>query len=327
MLSTRCVVIAVGCAGAIFSCAEAEEQRAPREGGQARGGLNAVAGNSASGGTISPQGGQVSSGGVAGRAGAESGGRAGSEIEGAGKSAGGTGGSAGGASGGGRAGTGAAGSGTAGSSSAGTGATGAGCVLDAAAGAGTLGDAGAAGGAAVAVFSDDFESGVATRWLPTLGTWAITSDGSQVYEQSLLENKLQVAIAQEVCLADQVLAARVKISDFGGASSSYSAALFGRVVSASTHYLLALGSDKKLALRKRVNASGTSATAIGSSASLTFVPGTWYDVHFEIIGTSLRGCVGDVCVTGSDSSIASGSVAVGTVNTTARFDDVRISAP
>lgn len=338
MLSTRWVVIYVGCGGVFVSCAEAEEQNAQHEpsrgggaSGQAMGGVNAASGKSASGGISSSQGGKAGANGsggvgVGGRAGAGSAGRAGSDSEVAGESAGGTGGSVGAASGGGNAGTSAGGSGNAGSSTAGTGSTGVGCVLDAAAGAAGLGEGGA-GGAGAALFSDDFESGAATRWQPSLGTWAIVDDGSKVYEQSLLQNKLQVSVAQDVCLADQVIDARIKISDYGGASSSYSAALFGRVVSASTHYLLALGSDKKLALRKRVNSSSTSATAIGTAANLTFVEGTWYDVHFEIVGTSLKGCVGDVCVTGSDAAIASGSIAVGTVNTTARFDEVRVAIP
>ena len=105
--------------------------------------------------------------------------------------------------------------------------------------------------------------------------------------------------------ADQIIEARVKVSEFKGQSNSYVAALFGRVLSPSTHYLLALGSDKKLILRKRINSTSSSATAIGSSAALTVTIGQWYDVRFELIGTSLKGCIGDVCVSGTDSAIAS----------------------
>ena len=41
----------------------------------------------------------------------------------------------------------------------------------------------------------------------------------------------------------------------------------------------------------------------------------------------VKGCVGAVCVTGTDAGMAAGGVAVGTVNTSARFDDVRVTLP
>jgi len=187
---------------------------------------------------------------------------------------------------------------------------------------------GAGGAPAVALaFFDDFESGTVSNWTTSLGTWALVDDGSKAYDQSLQENKLQIALANGVCVADQIIDAKVKVVAFKGQSNSYVAALFGRALSPTTHYLLALGSDGKLILRKRVNSSSTGATAIGTAAALSITAGNWYDVHFEIIGTTLKGCVGAVCVTGTDSSIASGSVGVGTVNTAARFDDVRVTVP
>src|SRR6185503_10034218 len=131
----------------------------------------------------------------------------------------------------------------------------------------------------------------------------------------------------DTCFADQIIEARVKVTDFNGQSNSYVAALFGRALSPTTHYLFALGSDKKIILRKRINSTSTSATAIGTAVNLTINENQWYDVRFEIIGTSLKGCVGDVCVMGTDSSIASGGIGVGTVNTTAHFDDIRVTAP
>jgi hypothetical protein len=331
MFSNKWVFIFMGGGAVCFACAQAEEQNAERgasgSAGRATGGVVGAAGKSASGGSISSQGGKsgAASGGLGGaRAGAPNAGRAGSELDGAGESSGGTsGGGGGGVSGAGVAGSNAAGTSSAGSSTAGTSSTGAGCQMDAVAGA--TGEGGAS--ALAAIFSADFEAGSAAAFTAALGTWTVIDDGSKVYEQSLLQNKLQMAVVNDVCATDQVIDARIKITDYGGASNSYSAALFGRVVSATTHYLLALGSDNKLALRKRVNGSGTSATAIGAAANLTFAEGTWYDVHLEIIGTTLKGCVGDVCVTGSDASIASGSVGLGTVNATARFDDVRVTSP
>jgi hypothetical protein len=146
-----------------------------------------------------------------------------------------------------------------------------GCSIDARAGA-----AGGEGGTGELgqLFFDDFEMSAAAGFTTTRGVWAVIDDGSKVYEQSLLENKLQIAIAEGTCFSDQIVTAKIKIVDFNGQSSSYAAALLGRVVSLETHYLLALGSDNKLALRKRVASTSTGATAIGAASALNVVPGT-----------------------------------------------------
>lgn len=359
MLSKRVLVSSLALSVA-FACAEAQDDSPNSsnsntdEGGKSSGGQGGVAGKLTSAGTTSvSQGATSSSGGV---------GTSGAGGKGGGGGKGGTGGVSGSATGGnatgGRAGSGsggASGSSSAGSSNAGTsaggtntagtGSTGLACVEEVvpdpsaggadAGGAGPVGEAGATaagakggGGApnALDLFFDDFE-GDSTKWTTTLGTWALVDDGSKAYEQSLQENKLQIAVANGVCLANQIIDAKIKVVGFKGQSNSYMAALFGRVLSPTTHYLLALGSDGKLALRKRINSTSTGATAIGSAVTTAIAAGQWYDVHFEIIGANLKGCIGAVCVTGTDSSIASGSVGVGTVNTSARFDDVRLTTP
>lgn len=343
MSTMRWVVVSSLGLGAALSCAEAEDQKADFDDAPDDGGSSGSGGSSAGSST---QGGKTSIAGSSaqrGRAGmASAGGKAGS--------GGSTGNHAGTATEGGRAGSTSnegGDTGSAGSNTGGSGSTALGCVVEAMGGmpnsaeGGAGGGGEASGGAAdmagggaagadagpLTLFVDDFELGNAGKWAPAGGSWAVVDDGSKAYEQSLLENQLQVAIASDVCVADQLIEARVKVTEFKGQSSSYVAALFGRVLGPSTHYLLALGSDKKLILRKRVNSTSTSATSIGSAAAFTTTPDQWYDVRFELIGTSLKGCVGDVCVTGTDSAIASGSLGVGTVNTSARFDDLKLTSP
>jgi hypothetical protein len=343
MFSQRVVISSLGLVVAI-ACAEAQDDSPNQSSGMSGAAHGGAAGKSAAAGagTVSQGGsaGGVSAGGngSGGKAGAAGGGatHAGSSSGGnAGASGGGAGGK-GGANGGGAGGKGGAGgSGGAAAGSSGSAGGGAGGTNAGAAGTGALAcDVGAGGDTASggadgnsSAFFDDFESGTASKWTTTLGTWAVVDDGSKAYDQSIQENKLQIAIANGTCFVDQIIDARVKVVGFKGQSNSYVAALFGRVSSPTTHYLLALGSDGKLALRKRVNSTSTGATAIGTAAALTIAEDTWYDVHFEIIGTTLKGCVGAVCVTGTDSSIAAGGVAVGTVNTSARFDDVVVTTP
>jgi hypothetical protein len=346
MSSKRWLLVSSLGLGVVVACATADEQNPDagdgddeRAGGGAQ---NAGAGKAGAAGSMVSQGGKAggtssagagagsggkASGGTSGSAGANKGGSGGvAGVGGSGGKAGSGGGGSGGGGSSGKAGSG--GTANAGTSSGGTSSNGVGCSVEAAGGVDAAAGAPSGGAGAVAsLFADDFETGAAAQWTTTLGTWAVIADDSKAYEQSLQENKLQIAIANGVCAADQIIDTRVKVLGFKGQSNSYVAALFGRVVSPSTHYLLALGSDDKLVLRKRVNSTSTGATAIGSAKALVVTEGQWYDVHFEIIGTSLKGCVGDVCVTGTDSSITSGSVGVGTVNTSARFDDVRVSGP
>lgn len=350
MLSKR-VLVSLLALSVAFACAEAQDDSTNSsngntdEGGKSSAGQGGVAGKLTSAGTASVSQGATSSSGGADTSGSAgkggSGGKAGSggasgSANGGSASGGRAGSASGGASGSSGAGTG-AGTSAGGSNTAGTGSTGLACVEQPTPGAGGADAGGAstggaanggAGGAppALDLFFDDFESG-ATKWTTTLGTWALMDDGSKAYEQSVQENKLQIAIANGVCAADQIIDAKIKVVAFKGQSNSYVAALFGRALSPTTHYLLALGSDGKLALRKRINSTSTGATAIGSAVTTAIAAGQWYDVHFELIGTSLKGCIGAVCVTGTDSSIASGSVGVGTVNTSARFDDVRLTTP
>jgi hypothetical protein len=336
MLSKRVLVSSLALSVAL-ACAEAQDDSNSSsssntgEGGKSSGGHGGGAGKLTTAGTTGVSQGATASSGGAGISGSGSGGKNGSGgasgSANGGYASGGRAGSGGTNGGSSSAGTSHAGTSAGGTSNAGTGSTGLACVEEPVPSAGGA-DAGGAGGAGggLDLFFDDFESGSA-KWTTTLGTWALSADGSQAFEQSIQENKLQIAIANGVCAADQVIDAKIKVVAFKGQSNSYAAALFGRALSPSTHYLLALGSDGKLALRKRINSTSTGATAIGSAVTTAITAGQWYDVHFELIGTSLKGCIGAVCVTGTDSSIASGSVGVGTVNTSARFDDVRVAEP
>jgi pectate lyase len=178
------------------------------------------------------------------------------------------------------------------------------------------------------LFWDDFEGGNFDAWTTSGGDWSIQSDGTNVLSQGATANALQIVIADGVCAADQSLEARVKVLSFPGQSTSYVAAIFGRVVSMSTHYMLSIGSDGKLVIRKRVNSTSTSAQKIGSDVDLDLTTGTWYTLRFELVGNTLSGYLdGELQITASDSSIVAGSVGLGTTQATAEFDDVLVEVP
>jgi pectate lyase len=180
------------------------------------------------------------------------------------------------------------------------------------------------------LFFDDFETGNASRWAASSGSWSVVTDGSEAYEQGLTDNHPQFSMVADGCFADQAVEARVKVLDFPGSSTSYYVALFARALGPTTHYFLAFDSTGKLSLRKRVNSSGNGSTRLGSDKALSprIDDGEWHTLRLEAVGTTLTAYVdGAEELSATDGSIASGSVAVGTLNGTAVFDDVRVTVP
>lgn len=239
----------------------------------------------------------------------------------------------GGASKGGSAGVGAAGSGgTAGGAKGGAGGVGgvggAGGTTPSTGGQSTGGAA--TGGSTGILFSDDFETSNASAWAPsTTGDWSVASDGSFVYRQGTVVNTLRVASAGSAAWQNQSVQARVKVLAFGGTtvSSSYFAAIYARYTDGDNHYYLALRSDGKISIRRKIAGSNAS---IGSAITpgALIATGTWYTVKLEIVGTTLSSSVDGVLYESvTDTSFASGKAGVGSTNASVVFDDVVVRLP
>jgi hypothetical protein len=181
------------------------------------------------------------------------------------------------------------------------------------------------------LFFDDFESG-ATRWTPFLGAWSVVDDGgTMTYDESEDENDLQLAMATGTCWADQVVEGRVKINGFTGQSTGYFAALFARVVDDQNAYFAAVDSstEPRFTVRRLIDGE---IEKIGADYKVQITDGTWFSIKFEVIGTMLRATLDDdsaidTVITVSDARITSGGVGVGVKSGTARFDDIRVTAP
>lgn len=294
---------------ALASCATAHEASLPAEqqlpdagagGSGATGGKVGVAGSAAAGKSSSSSG-APSAGGAPTTGGAPNGtsGAAGANTAGSH-----TGGSAG--AGGGGAGRG--------------GAPGGGAPAGGAAGGGTAG--GGSAGSGSVLFSDDFEDGNANGWTASNGTWAIATDGSKVYSQTGTGTGSTVLMssAGTASWTNQIIEAKIKVKAFGGSSTSYFAAIYGRY-NGTDYYSLTLRSDGKIAIRKNT-------TTLGSAVAAGIVGGTWYTVRLEIVGSSLKAYVNGALVdTETDATLSAGRIAVGTVNTTAEFDDIKVTTP
>ena len=191
-------------------------------------------------------------------------------------------------------------------------------------------------GCAGYVFCDDFEDGDTVGWTPSGGTWSVITDGSRVYQGG---NGNSFSLAGQPTWTDQTITARVKVTQWGGTSTSYRAGIVARATDASNHYVFAIDASGALRLLKGTSSpSGTGAT--GTCGKVTPAPlaaaGTWYTMQMKIVGTgnnvslttTFNGTLIHDCQTtvGTLSAGPAGTYIYGP-NTIAEFDDVRISTP
>jgi hypothetical protein len=286
--------------------------------GAAKGGTGGSAGATWTGGT--------SSGGTS-MGGTTSGGKGGGASSG-GTLTGGAGTTSGGAATGGFAtgGTGKGGSGgatTGGTSSGGTGKGGGGGAAS------TGGQSGGSGGATGVLFSDNFETGNANAWTPsTSADWSVVTDGTLVYRQNTVENSLRAASVGSASWQNQAVQARVKVLSFGGTStsSSYFVGVYARYMDENNHYYIALRSDGRMSIRRKLAGSNSSIGGAITPGEL-ITTGKWYTVKLEVSGTTLKAYVDGVLYdTVTDTSFASGKAGLGTNNASAVFDDFVVSS-
>lgn len=191
--------------------------------------------------------------------------------------------------------------------------------------AGTTGIAGSSPGGAsgTVLFSDDFEDGKTDKWVAASGgTWAIVTDGSKAYAQTAsgAGSTVLLSAAGSTAWTDQIVEARVKVLAFSGQGTSYYAGIFARY-DGTDYYSLLLRSDGKLVIRKDTS-------SIGNAVSAGIATGTWYTVRFEVVGSTLKAYLNGVLQsTVTDTTLTAGGIAVSVDNTTAEFDDVKVTKP
>jgi len=192
---------------------------------------------------------------------------------------------------------------------------------------GSAANAGAgAGGSGSLLFSDDFEAGDASSWSPNAAAdWSVVSAGSLVYKQGTKGDALRVSSAGDSNWTEQALEVRVKVLGFGGSTTSDLALIAVRFRDANDFYYAALRADGKVVLKARLNGVDSS---LGASVSAAIAAGTWYTVRVVAVGSTLSLYLdGSLQQSVTGVLIASGSVALGTSNASAEFDDVRVTVP
>ncbi|WP_026297359.1 pectate lyase [Paenibacillus daejeonensis] len=176
---------------------------------------------------------------------------------------------------------------------------------------------GAAG--AATLFTDNFNSGNASAWTATHGTWGIVSDGSPVYRKTgAAEGHSH---AGQMSWANYRVSAKMKADSFGGARRIMLAA---RYQDGNNYYAASLynSGGGRLEIRKKIG--GTSTTLVQKNYALS--EGTWYNVRLEVSGSQLRMFVNDTLqLEATDSSLSNGAIGlVAQDATTAKYDDIAV---
>jgi hypothetical protein len=175
---------------------------------------------------------------------------------------------------------------------------------------------------AATLFSDNFESGSASGWSKSGGTWAVVTDGSRVLQQSSAGSDLAREFNGSSAWTDYSLQAQVKPLAFG--SSDGLVGIAARAAGSSKFYRLMLTSSGQAVLQAY---GGTSSIATLGSASIGASTGTWYTLRLDVAGSTVTGYVNGQRVASATSSLAaSGRIAMQTYHASGEFDNVTVSS-
>ncbi|BCJ39880.1 hypothetical protein GCM10010168_27390 [Actinoplanes ianthinogenes] len=170
---------------------------------------------------------------------------------------------------------------------------------------------------AATAFSADFESGSATGWSKSGGTWSIVTDGSKVLQQSDTTSQRAREFGGTSSWTNYSVQARVKATAFG--SSSGVVALTARAAGATKMYRLSLTGAGKVQLETM---NGSSVSVLASRAQ-TISASTFYTLRLTVDGSTISGSIDGTSVgSATDSTITSGRIGLLTEYAAGRFDDV-----
>lgn len=170
-----------------------------------------------------------------------------------------------------------------------------------------------------ATFSDNFESGTASGWTTTGGTWAVVTDGSKVYQQSASAATDTHALNGNAGWTNYEVSSKVKVDAFdpgGYAGVGLDARYQDANNSYSFQYYKLTG---QLKIQKEIGGVFTTLAV----KSYPFATGTWYTLKAVLNGSNLEFWVnGNLELTATDTSLSSGKIGLNAHRANAKFDDV-----
>ena len=188
-----------------------------------------------------------------------------------------------------------------------------------------------------ALLFSDFEDGKTDGWRSIDrndgGTadhdWSVfLGDTGWVYSEGSLDtSEWHLSCADSNAIADQIVEAKMRVVEFYDIAPSFVAALFARYDSITdSGYFVALRGDGSVIIRKRVQGKSAS-WAAGVDAGI--VPGRWYTVRLEVLGSSVNAFLdGQLVYSVVDSDpLAKGSAALGSYGATLEVDSIFLAQP
>lgn len=172
------------------------------------------------------------------------------------------------------------------------------------------------------LFGDDFESGTATSWTTSGGTWAVVTDGSKVYNQPDNTAASLTAYAGLSSWKNYTLVAKVKADSFD-AGGFAGIGLVARRVDNNNYYVFMY--YKLTNTLKIVKIAGGAATDL-ATVPYTMSVGAWYDLKAVVSGSTLELWVnGSKQLTATDTSFAAGQIGLYSHRANAKFDNVMVN--
>jgi len=191
---------------------------------------------------------------------------------------------------------------------------------------GTGGSAGECGGAGGSyLLYDGFECGT-SQWRPQpSAAFVLAADGSNTYQAtdaSTVFSAFSYATAGSATWSNVRVEVRVKAVSFTKADSTSYVSVYGRFADAKNYLAIQWLGNGAVSVSDRKNGAGSD--AYGPDPILT--TGRWYTLRIDLSGTDAAMYVDDRLVQRIGLNAATvGSIAIGTRDAVARFDDVKVT--
>lgn len=168
------------------------------------------------------------------------------------------------------------------------------------------------------LFTDNFESGTASNWTATQGTWSVVTDGTKAYAQTSTSTEGRTSAGNQ-SWTNYSVKADIKVDNY----NSNRVLLCGRFKDANNYYAASLYNGSTLEIRKKVSGSSTTI----ASKSLSLPTGSYHTIELEMIGSTIKVYVnGTLQLTATDSSRTSGAIGLIAMKSTAKYDNIVVTA-
>ena len=169
-----------------------------------------------------------------------------------------------------------------------------------------------------ALFNDNFESGTYSNWTATQGTWSVVTDGTKALAHTSTSTEGRISAGSQLW-TNYSVKADIKVDNY----NSSRVLLCGRFKDANNYYSASLYRGTTLEIRKKVSGSSTTI----ASKSLSLPTGSYRTIELEMIGSTIKVYVnGTLQLTATDSSRTSGAVGLVAMKSTAKYDNIVVTA-